>query len=167
METKRLTTMAMLLGISLSLFIVEAQIPLPIALPGIKLGLANVVTVYAMFVLGAKDTLIILLARIFLGSIFAGRISTLMYSFVGGMMCYLVMLLLHKVVTPRQIWICSIFGAMAHVTGQILVAIFLTDTAQLLWYLPVLLLAAMATGALTGSLAQIIARRFPIKNFEK
>lgn len=165
MDTKRLTTMAMLLGISLSLFIVEAQIPLPIALPGIKLGLANVVTVYAMFVLGAKDTFVILLARIVLGSIFAGRLSTLMYSFVGGMMCYFVMFILHKVCNPRQIWICSIFGAMAHVTGQILVAIFFTDAIQLVWYLPVLLLAAMATGAVTGSLAQIIARRFPLEKF--
>ena len=73
LKTKKLTLMALLTAIALTIFMVEAQIPVPIAIPGVKLGLANIITVYAVFVLGAGDALLILVARIVLGAMFPGR----------------------------------------------------------------------------------------------
>lgn len=83
-----------------------------------KLGLANIVTVYAMFLLGPADTLAILLCRIVLGSLFAGQLMSMLYSLGGGLSCYMVMLLLRKLLTKKQIWVCGIIGAIAHNIGQ-------------------------------------------------
>ena len=82
--TKRLTRMGLLTALALIIFSIEAQIPPPIPIPGVKLGLSNIITVYAMFCLGPRDTLLILLVRIFLGSIFTGQMMALAFSFCGG-----------------------------------------------------------------------------------
>ncbi|MGM9605100.1 MAG: Gx transporter family protein, partial [Faecousia sp.] len=126
MTTKRLTRMAVLTAVALIIFIVELQLPNLTPIPGVKLGLANIITVYAMFALGPVDTLGILLARILLGSIFSGQMMALFYSLAGGLLCYLVMLVMRKLFTQKQIWICSVFGAVAHNIGQITVAILIT-----------------------------------------
>ena len=103
MNVKKLTRLAMLTTIALIIFMVEAQIPPPIPIPGIKLGLANIVTVYAMFALSPWDTLSILVCRVFLGSVFSGQLMTLFYSMGGGLLCWLAMLLLRRVLTKKQI----------------------------------------------------------------
>lgn len=159
MQTKRLTTAALLTAIALTIFMVEAQIPAVVPIPGIKLGLANIVTVYAMFLLGPADTLCILLCRVFLGSLFSGRIVTLFYSLGGGLLCYAVMLPLHRLVSRRQIWMCSVIGAMAHNVGQILVAIWVTGTPAIVYYLPVLMLSGVIAGLFTGLCAQFLVGR--------
>lgn len=158
MSTKRLTRIAMLTAIALTIFIVEAQVPAPFPIPGIKLGLANIVTVYAMFLLGPADTICILLCRIALGSVFSGQLMTLFYSLGGGLLCYTVMLALRKLVTKRQIWVCSIIGAIAHNIGQICVAIWITRTPSILLYLPVLMVSGILAGAFTGLCAQFLSR---------
>lgn len=151
--------MGLLTALALILFTVEAQIPAPVPIPGIKLGLSNIITVYAMFCLGPRDTILILLTRIFLGSVFSGQMMTLFYSFSGGMLCYAVMLLMRKLVTEQQIWVCSVLGAMAHNVGQIIAAILIARTPELIVYLPVLLISGIVTGAFTGICAQLIVRR--------
>lgn len=151
--------MGLLTALALILFTVEAQIPAPVPIPGIKLGLSNIITVYAMFCLGPRDTMLILLTRIFLGSVFSGQMMTLFYSFSGGMLCYAVMLLMRKLVTEQQIWVCSVLGAMAHNVGQIIAAILIARTPELIVYLPVLLISGIVTGAFTGICAQLIVRR--------
>jgi heptaprenyl diphosphate synthase len=161
MATNRLTRMAVLTAVALSIFIVELQLPSLAPIPGVKLGLANIVTVYAMFTLGPADTLCILVARILLGSFFAGQIMALLYSLAGGLLCYLVMLLLHRVLTVKQIWVCGVLGAVAHNLGQIAVAILLTSTPALLYYLPVLMVSGILSGAFTGLCAQFVANRLP------
>ena len=158
MKTKRLTFCALLTAIALTIFMVEAQIPPPIPVPGMKLGLANVVTVFAMFALGPRDTLLIILSRVVLGSLFAGG-STLPYSLAGALACYLLMLLLHRLLTPKQLWVCGALGAVAHNLGQMAMAIAIARTPQLIVYLPVLLLVGIPAGALTGLLAQLLMGR--------
>ena len=130
--TKRLTRDALLTAIALTIFIVETQIPVIVPVPGIKLGLANIVTVYAMFAVGPKDTLGILLARVLLGGIFAGQLMTLMFSLCGGLLCYAVMLLLRRVLTKKQIWVCGAVGAVVHNIGQILAAIVVYGTVSVI-----------------------------------
>ena len=91
---RRLTRCALLTAIALTIFMAEAQLPAPIPVPGVKLGLSNIVTVYAMYVLGPGSTLMILLSRIFLGAVFSGQMMTILYSLGGGLVCYLAMLVL-------------------------------------------------------------------------
>ena len=156
---RRLTRMALLTAIALTIFMAEAQIPNPIPIPGIKLGLANIVTVYAMFVLGPADTLMILVARVFLGSVFSGQMMTFFYSLSGGLVCYAVMLLLRRVLTQKQIWVCSAIGGAAHNAGQLAAAILIARTPALVVYLPYLLPAGLAAGLFTGLCAQFLTAR--------
>lgn len=158
MNTKRLTFCALLTAIALTIFMVEAQIPPVVPVPGVKLGLANIVTVYAMFALGPADTLMILLSRIFLGALFAGG-STFLYSLAGGLLCYLCMLPLRKLLTMKQLWVCGSIGAIFHNIGQIGVAIAIAKTPQLIMYLPVLLLTGVIAGTFTGLAAQFLVNR--------
>ncbi|MBO7742244.1 MAG: Gx transporter family protein [Victivallales bacterium] len=151
--------MALLTAVALIIFVVEAQIPVPIAVPGVKLGLSNVVTVYAVFTLGPGPALMILFCRVFLGAVFTGQMMTLMYSLAGGFLCWCVMCLLRKVMTAEQIWMCSVFGAISHNIGQMAVAIGITRTPSLLAYLPVLMLSAVITGAFTGMATQLVMKR--------
>lgn len=151
--------MALLTAIALTIFMAEAQLPNPIPLPGIKLGLANVVTVYAIFALGPGDTLLILLSRILLGSIFSGQMMTFFYSLAGGLLCFCAMLLLRRLFSPNQIWICSVIGAAFHNIGQLLAAIAIARTPALTVYLPFLLLGGMAAGLFTGLCAQFLLAR--------
>ena len=161
MDTKRLTRGAVLTAAALALFIVELQIPAPVPIPGVKLGLANIVTVYAMFALGPRDTGLILLTRILLGSLFAGQLMSLLYSLMGGILCYLTMLLLRRIVTEKQIWAASVFGAIAHNVGQITAAILVTKTPQLIVYLPVLMISGVIAGLFTGICAQLVVNKLP------
>ena len=151
--------MALLTAIALTIFMAEAQIPNPIPIPGVKLGLANIVTVYTMFVLGPVDTLMILVSRVFLGSVFSGQMMTFFYSLSGGLACYVVMLGLRRVLTKKQIWVCSAVGGMCHNTGQLAAAIIISRTPSLVVYLPWLVLCGMAAGLFTGLCAQFLTAR--------
>ena len=151
--------LALLTAVSLVLFVLENQIPAPVPIPGVKLGLANIITVYAMFALGPKDTLCILLVRVFLGSVFSGQMSTLFYSLSGGLLCYLSMLVLRKILTEKQIWVCGAVGAVAHNIGQILAAMVVFQTAAVAVYVPFLVFSGIITGFLTGMTAQAIVNR--------
>lgn len=154
MHTRRMAYLALLTCMALIIFIVEAQLPALCPVPGVKLGLANIVTVYAMFALGPVDALLILIARILLGAIFSGRLMALMYSMAGGALCYLAMLALRRVLSRRQIWVASVVGAIFHNIGQILVAMAVTGSVALIGYLPVLLVSGMLAGLFTGLCAQ-------------
>ena len=158
MKTKRLARGALLTAIALTIFLVEAQIPPLAPVPGMKLGLANIVTVYAMFALGPGDALLTLLSRVLLGSLFAGGM-TLPYSLAGGLLCYLSMLFLRRFLTLKQLWVCGALGAVFHNLGQMGVAVAVTRTPQLLVYLPLLLLTGIPAGAFTGLCAQLLLDR--------
>ncbi len=163
MNVKRLSFCALLTAIALTIFMVEAQIPLPIPLPGLRLGLANIVTVYAMFALGPRDTLLILLSRIILGSLFSGG-STFFYSLMGGLCCYLGMLVLRKLLTVDQLWACGALGAAFHNIGQCLAAVFFYRTKYLLlYYLPFLMVTGIIAGLFTGLAAQFLLARLKDK----
>ena len=159
MNAKRITTMGLLTAIALIIFVIEAQIPPLVPVPGVKLGLANIVTVYAMFALSPRDTFMILMVRILLGSVFAGSLMSMLFSLGGGICCFLVMLFLRRILSPDQIWICSVIGAMAHGIGQMAVTVAVYRTGQLLIYLPVLMLSGMIAGAFTGMCAQLVVKR--------
>lgn len=156
--TRRITLLALLTAIALTIFMVEAQIPVPFPVPGIKLGLANIVTLYAVFVLGPADALMVLVARVFLGAVFSGQMMTLFYSLGGGLLAWLSMLLLARLLTKGQVWLCSPIAALFHNLGQLLVAASVLRSWAVLAYLPYLLIAGILTGLFTGLCAQVLIR---------
>lgn len=157
--TRQLTTMALLTAIALAIHVAEAQIPPLVAIPGVKLGLANIVTVYAAFSIGGGAAAMILVTRILLGSMFGGGVMSLMYSLAGGLLCLAVTLLLRRVLTVKQIWVAGVMGAVAHNIGQILVAVVVTGTPSIVSYLPILLISGVVTGTFTGFAAQAVVNR--------
>ena len=159
MTARRVTENALLTAVALILFTVEAQIPAPVPIPGVKLGLANIVTVWAACLLGPYDALCILLCRIFLGAVFAGNMSVLLYSLSGGLFSLCVLLLLRRVTTRNQLWICAVFAAIAHNAGQIAAAVFIFRSRAVLAYFPILALSGAAAGLFTGLCAQFLASR--------
>ena len=154
-----ITRLALLTANALTIFMVEAQLPVVTVVPGIKLGLANIVTVYAMFTLGPGDTLMILAARIFLGAVFSGQMMTLIYSAAGGFLSWCVLLLLRKMLDRRQIWLCSPVAGVFHNLGQLLAAAAVMKTWTVLAYLPYLILAGTLAGLFTGVAAQVLIDR--------
>lgn len=156
---RRLTRLALLTAIALTIFMVEAQIPSPIAIPGVKLGLANIVTVWVMFTFGWKDAALVLFARIFLGAVFSGQMSTILYSGAGGFLAWCVLCLLRKVLTKRQIWLASPVSGVFHNIGQLAMAALVMKTTVVLAYLPYLLISGVLAGAFTGLCAQFLVGR--------
>ena len=159
MVAKRITRMALLCAIALTIFMLEAQIPPIVPLPGVKLGLANIVTVFAVFVLGPWEAAGILLGRIFLGSVFAGNFSAFFYAAAGGACAIGVTILLRKVLRKNQIWVAGCLGAAAHGVGQMAAAVVITATPSVLLYLPMLLLCGLLAGLFTGLCAQLLIDR--------
>ena len=155
----RITRLALLTAIALTIFLVEAQLPALTAIPGIKLGLANIVTVYAVFDLGPGDALLVLSGRVFLGAVFSGQPMTLIYSAAGGFLSWCVLCLLKKLLTGEQIWLASPVAAVFHNLGQLLAAAAVMRTWAVMAYLPYLIIAAVLAGLFTGAAAQALIKR--------
>ena len=156
MKLKQMTTNAVLTAIALTIFMIEAQIPSLVPIPGVKLGLANIITVFALFAFTPRDAFLIMFVRVFLGSVFSGQISTLLYSFGGGLLCFAALLLMKRVISLKQLWVASVVGAVFHNIGQILVAVLVTGTPGIVVYLPVLMVSGIIAGCFTGFCAQFV-----------
>ena len=151
--------MALLTAIALTIFMIEAQIPPIVPIPGVKLGLANIVTVFAVFALGPGEGAMILFSRIFLGAVFAGNFSSILFSGAGGACAILMTIVLRKILTRKQLWVAGSLGAVAHSAGQIAVAVVWTGTPSVIVYLPVLMAISIITGFCTGLCAQFLVNR--------
>ena len=147
MDIKKMTALAMFSVIALTIFTAESMIGPIVPIPGIKLGLANIVT------------LLVLIVRILLGSMFGGQMVSFFYSLSGGIMCWLVMSLISALLKKKFLVLISMCGAAAHNIGQILAAIVITHSISVVAYLPVLMLSAMITGCFTGLAAQVCSKR--------
>lgn len=168
MSVRKVCRLGVLSAVALTIFMVEAQIPALVPVPGVKLGLANIVTVFTVFALGAGEGAAVLFARIFLGAVFAGNFSTFFYSAAGGLCAILVTIGLKRVLTPKQLWVAGCLGAVAHSIGQMGMAILLTQTPGLVVYLPVMVAVSILTGCFTGLCAQFLLERGKLwKTFSK
>ena len=150
---------AVLSALALALSYLESFFPLAllVPLPGVKLGLANIVTLYALCTLGFSSAMCVLLARCALGALFAGNASALLFSLLGGVAALLMMALLRRA-GRLSIFGISIAGAAAHNCGQVLAAVLTLGNAAPLAYLPFLLLVSLFTGALSGFIAALLFR---------
>ena len=160
-KTKRLTLCAILIALALALSYTERFIPLQmvIPLPGVKRGLANIVTLVALYLLGPRDAFAILIPRCVFGAVFGGGITGLLFSLTGGILAMLTMILAQKI-PFFSIYGVSILGAAAHNVGQILAAMLLMNSHYIGAYLSYLLIVALFTGVATGAAGAGVLRVF-------
>ena len=157
--TKRMVLCAIFLSLALVLSYFERFIPLQLAipLPGVKLGLANIVTLSVMYLMGARYAYVILILRCVMGAMFGGGVTALAFSLTGGLMALTVMLAA-RYVPVFSVYGVSILGAAAHNVGQILAAVFIMDSIYIIGYLPYLLAVGLCTGFATGGACAGILR---------
>lgn len=161
-SVRRLTRCSVLTALALAISVCEGLVPLSILipLPGLRLGLANLVTVYALCRLSPREAFGILIARCLLGAIVGGNLTALVFSLTGGVLAFLAMWLLLRVRGLSLFGVC-IAGAAAHNTGQILAAMAVLGSPAIAVYLSPLLLASVVTGAVTGAASILLVRRIP------
>lgn len=158
-STRQLALCAVLTALALGLSTLENLFPvtLLIPLPGVKLGLANIVTVFALYQLGAGAALAILLTRCLLGGLFAGNVSAMLFSLLGGVTAMLVMIALRRC-RRLSVYGVSVGGAAAHNIGQMAAACITLGSTMVLGYLPFLLAVSLVTGTLTGFVTALLMR---------
>ncbi|MCL2633215.1 MAG: Gx transporter family protein [Oscillospiraceae bacterium] len=159
-KTRKLVVLALLTAVSLCLFVVEMQVPNLIPVPGVKLGLANIITLFILYDNRFKwsDAVLVVIARVGLAALVTGNVYALLYSFVGGIFALAVMLLMKKVFEGKLIPVVSVAGGITHNIGQVVVAVIIYG-AGVLFYLPVLVLGGIASGLLTGFTAVFLLKR--------
>lgn len=158
-KTKRLVLLAMLTAVAMILSYVESLLP-SVGIPGVKMGLANIAVIFALFRFGWKEAAALSLVRVLLVSLLFGSVGAMLYSLAGAVLSLAVMALLRRIDRFSTVGI-SVAGGVAHNAGQILMAMFILQTKQLLVYLPVLAVSGIAGGVLTGLAAALLIRRIP------
>lgn len=156
-KTKRLVLLAMLTAVAMILSYVESLLP-SVGIPGVKMGLANIAVIFALFRFGWKEAAALSLVRVVLVSLLFGSVGAMLYSLAGAVLSLAVMALLRRIDRFSTVGI-SVAGGVAHNAGQILMAMLILQTKQLLGYLPVLAVSGIAGGVLTGLAAALLIRR--------
>ena len=155
---KSLTVTALFASLSLVFGYIEHLLPFDLGIPGVKLGLANLIIVIMMYTFSVRQSFLVLLIRIFLSAMLFGNIFSLWYSLAGGILSFLTMLLLKKLGGFSSVGV-SIGGGVAHNVGQLTVALLLLESPAIAFYLPVLLVSGAVTGAVIGLTATPIIKR--------
>ena len=158
-KTKRLVLLAMLTAVAMILSYVESLLP-SVGIPGVKMGLANIAVIFVLFRFGWKEAAALSLVRVVLVSLLFGSVGAMLYSLAGAVLSLAVMALLRRIDRFSTVGI-SVAGGVAHNAGQILMAMLILQTKQLLGYLPVLAVSGIAGGVLTGLAAALLIRRIP------
>ncbi len=152
-KSSKLVLTALMAGLALGVYALEGLIPPIVPLPGVKLGLSNAVSLVCLYILGAKETLAIIAVRVIISSLLFANPISMLFSICGALLSFLVMLILKKIMSEANIWAISIFAALAHNAGQLLMAVLIIGQAELVYYFFVLMLSAIICGAFTGILA--------------
>lgn len=156
-KTKKMVMLSLMVSIALIIYVIEAQVP--VLFPGIKLGLANLVSLTALIIWGPSEALLIMFLRTLLGSMFTGSMSAFLFSIAGGLLSNLVMIFLYKHFRESlSIWSISMIGAVCHNIGQLLVASFVIQDFRIYIYLPVLMISAVVTGYFIGLSTTFLTR---------
>ena len=159
-DTKKLTMTALLAALALIFSYIEVLIPFSPAIPGIKLGIANLAVIVALYHMGLKSAITINVVRIFIAGLLFSGVFGIIYSLAGAILSMTVMVLLKKTGLFSVAGV-SMAGGVAHNLGQILAAAFLVSTLSIFIYFPVLIFSGLISGALIGIVAYIILERLP------
>ena len=160
MRTKRIALMAMCIALAMILSYVESQIPSP-GIPGVKLGLANIVVIFALYKLGWKEAVGISLLRVVLVSLLFGHMASFFYSIAGAALSLAGMILLKKTEKLSCVAV-SVLGGVLHNLGQILMAVALMGR-NVVYYLPVLILSGTIAGVAIGAVSALLVHRVDLQ----
>ena len=160
LKTRRLALSAMLAALALIFSYVEAMIPIPVPVPGIKLGIANLVIVMAIYKLGFRYAFTINCVRIVIAGLLFSGVFGMFYSFAGGILSILIMYLLYKTGWFSMVGV-SMAGGVAHNLGQLITACLIVSNVRLMSYFSILLFSGLFSGIAVGVLATLIYRRLP------
>ncbi len=158
-RTAQIAELGVLTAAALIIFVIENQIPSPVPIPGVKLGLANIITVYAVYHYKWSDALLLVLVRVILGSVFAGTMISFAFSISGALLCLAGMIPISKLIGEKYIWLSSVMGAVLHNAGQTAAAVAVMKTTAVIGYLPYLMISGCIAGAFTGLAAQLVTVR--------
>lgn len=157
-QTKRLTTLAMMATFALILSYVESRIPTLVAIPGVKVGLANIVVIFVLYKLGLKEAITISAIRVFIVAMLFGSPVSMIYSLAGAVLSLAVMFVLKKL-TPLTEVVVSVCGGVMHNVAQIAVASIILDTNVVVYYLPFLILSGTIAGIGVGVAGALLIKR--------
>ena len=158
MQTKKLATAAMLTATAMMLSYVESLIPAFVAIPGIKIGLANIVTVFALYTIGWRGAICVSLVRVCLSSLLFGNATGFFYSLMGALLSFVGMLILSRMRFFSSVAVSSV-GGVLHNVGQIFAAALVLETAAVFVYLPVLFISGTIAGVVIGIAAGLLVKR--------
>lgn len=158
METKKLAVMGLFTALAMICGYVEMLLPISLGIPGVKLGVANIVIVFALYRMKPSEAFFINMMRIVLVSFLFGNLSVMLYSLAGGIVSFAAMVLVKKT-GKFSIYGVSIIGGVFHNVGQLIVAMLVLETASLVYYGPVLLVSGLITGFIIGITAQEVLKR--------
>ena len=161
-RTRRLTTFALLASLAMILSFIESRIPAFVAIPGVKIGLANIAVLFALYRLGMKEAIVVSVIRIIAISMLFGTPMSAIYSLGGALVSFTVMILLKRL-TPASEVSVSVAGAVGHNIGQIAVACILLETNVVIYYLPFLFLSGTIAGVVIGIVSALVIKRVRIK----
>lgn len=159
MKTRKIAYLGVFLALALILSYVESLIPFYFGIPGVKLGLTNLIVVVMLYCTGTKEAFGVSVARILLAGFLFGNLFSILYSLAGGVLSFIVMCLLKKTGRFHVISV-SVTGGISHNIGQLIAAAFVVETYDIFYYIPFLLIAGVATGFVIGMLAQEFILRF-------
>ena len=162
MKTRKIATLALAIALAMILSFVESQIPAFVAIPGVKVGLANIAVVFVLYKLGWKEAVLISLVRVFMVSVLFGTAVSLFYSVAGAVLSLTGMVLLKKTGLFSTVAV-SVTGGVLHNVGQILMACLLLETNVIVYYLPFLILSGVIAGVVIGVVAAIMVKRVQVK----
>lgn len=167
MELQKYARLSLLLALSVVLNLIESTIPIFNGLiPGLKLGLANTVVLFVLYIYSFKDAIYVSIVRVFIVGILRTGIFSVafFFSFGGAILSVLAMAIVKKI-TPLSIVGVSIIGSISHSLGQIIMAIFLVKMPSMIYYLPWLLIFSIPTGIVTGIITKELIKYFPKNDF--
>ena len=156
--SKRVARYALLIALAMALSWLESLVPLSMAAPGMKLGLTNIVVVFALYRISLRDAAVLSLVRVLLVSMTFGNAYSFAYSLAGAVLSLTVMAVLKRT-GKFSILGVSIAGGLGHNLGQIAVAMAVLGTGRLAWYLPALLVSGTLAGAAVGAAGGLVAAR--------
>lgn len=162
MKTKKIAVLALAIALAMILSFVESQIPAFVAIPGVKVGLANIAVVFVLYKLGWKEAVLISLVRVFMVAVLFGTAVSLFYSVAGAVLSLTGMVLLKKTGLFSTVAV-SVTGGVLHNVGQILMACFLLETNVIKYYLPFLILSGVIAGVVIGVVAAVMVKRVDVK----
>lgn len=162
MKASKLSLLALSVSLAMILSFVESQIPALVAIPGVKVGLANIVVVFALYKLGWKEAVVISLTRVFLVGLLFGNGISILYSITGASVSFAAMVLLKRAKVFSTMAV-SVAGGVLHNLGQIAMACVIMGTDVLRYYAPFLILSGTLAGIAIGVLAAIMIRRIDLK----